>query len=179
MKCLLVCSVNRPGSLRRGGRMTCSSVRPWIWHQLKQHDPLASSEIGDPRRSLGMAGERGPAGYRPARRTRASRRDCQRSDRQQRGRSESSQQLVGVPPVGVEPTLGTLLGGRPLPLGYGGWVMIPRWVRTILALANGGRKIRPSAHIQFVRSDPRMRSVTNFRGAWKKSTHSVAVPGGI
>ena len=26
----------------------------------------------------------------------------------------------GVPPVGVEPTLGTLLGGRPLPLGYGG-----------------------------------------------------------
>src|ERR1019366_2988980 len=30
-----------------------------------------------------------------------------------------------VPPVGVEPTLGTLLGGRPLPLGYGGWVIIP------------------------------------------------------
>jgi hypothetical protein len=33
-----------------------------------------------------------------------------------------------VPPVGVEPTLGTLLGGRPLPLGYGGWVIIPRSV---------------------------------------------------
>jgi hypothetical protein len=33
---------------------------------------------------------------------------------------------TGVPPVGVEPTLGTLLGGRPLPLGYGGWAMIPR-----------------------------------------------------
>ena len=32
----------------------------------------------------------------------------------------------GVPPVGVEPTLGTLLGGRPLPLGYGGIAMIPR-----------------------------------------------------
>jgi hypothetical protein len=31
-----------------------------------------------------------------------------------------------VPPVGVEPTLGTLLGGRPLPLGYGGLVIIPR-----------------------------------------------------
>ena len=31
-----------------------------------------------------------------------------------------------VPPVGVEPTLGTLLGGRPLPLGYGGIAMIPR-----------------------------------------------------
>ena len=31
-----------------------------------------------------------------------------------------------VPPVGVEPTLGTLLGGRPLPLGYGGGPIIPR-----------------------------------------------------
>jgi hypothetical protein len=29
-----------------------------------------------------------------------------------------------VPPVGVEPTLGTLLGGRPLPLGYGGGFII-------------------------------------------------------
>src|SRR5215472_5824988 len=35
----------------------------------------------------------------------------------------------GVPPVGVEPTLGTLLGGRPLPLGYGGSEMIPRAVQ--------------------------------------------------
>src|SRR5215471_12545269 len=83
-----------------------------------------------------------------------------------------------VPPVGVEPTLGTLLGGRPLPLGYGGWVMIPRWVRTILARPNGGRKIRPGAHIQFARSDRRMRSVTNFAWVRKKSTHSVAVLGG-
>ena len=33
-----------------------------------------------------------------------------------------------VPPVGVEPTLGTLLGGRPLPLGYGGFMRIPRTV---------------------------------------------------
>jgi hypothetical protein len=32
---------------------------------------------------------------------------------------------LDVPPVGVEPTLGTLLGGRPLPLGYGGGPMIP------------------------------------------------------
>src|SRR5215471_9885564 len=56
----------------------------------------------------------------------------------------------GVPPVGVEPTLGTLLGGRPLPLGYGGWVMIPRAVRTILARANRGRNIRPGSHIQFM-----------------------------
>src|SRR6185437_11275062 len=70
----------------------------------------------------------------------------------------------GVPPVGVEPTLGTLLGGRPLPLGYGGWVMIPPWVRTILAQPNGGRKTRPGAHIQFMHSDPRMRSVTNLPG---------------
>lgn len=31
-----------------------------------------------------------------------------------------------VPPVGVEPTLGTLLGGRPLPLGYGGGTIILR-----------------------------------------------------
>jgi hypothetical protein len=36
-----------------------------------------------------------------------------------------------VPPVGVEPTLGTLLGGRPLPLGYGGVAMIPRTHVTI------------------------------------------------
>src|SRR5215469_10352577 len=60
----------------------------------------------------------------------------------------------GVPPVGVEPTLGTLLGGRPLPLGYGGWVMIPRPVRTILARANRERKIHPGAHIQFVADGP-------------------------
>ena len=39
----------------------------------------------------------------------------------------------GVPPVGVEPTLGTLLGGRPLPLGYGGSEMIPRAVRIMHA----------------------------------------------
>jgi len=31
-----------------------------------------------------------------------------------------------VPPVGVEPTLGTLLGGRPLPLGYGGETILSR-----------------------------------------------------
>ena len=31
-----------------------------------------------------------------------------------------------VPPVGVEPTLRTLLGGRPLPLGYGGGTIILR-----------------------------------------------------
>src|SRR5690348_15705875 len=74
-----------------------------------------------------------------------------------------SQLLMGVPPVGVEPTLGTLLGGRPLPLGYGGWVMIPRLVRAILAQPNGGRKPHPGSHIQFVRSDHRMRSVTNSR----------------
>ena len=34
-------------------------------------------------------------------------------------------QLRVVPPVGVEPTLGALLGGRPLPLGYGGGFIIP------------------------------------------------------
>jgi hypothetical protein len=34
-----------------------------------------------------------------------------------------------VPPVGLEPTLGTLLGGRPLPLGYGGFMRIPRTVQ--------------------------------------------------
>ena len=32
---------------------------------------------------------------------------------------------LAVPPVGLEPTLGTLLGGRPLPLGYGGAFIIP------------------------------------------------------
>jgi hypothetical protein len=73
-----------------------------------------------------------------------------------------SQLPMGVPPVGVEPTLGTLLGGRPLPLGYGGWVMIPRLVRTILAQANRERKIHPSAQIQFTALRTRMRSVTNL-----------------
>jgi len=37
----------------------------------------------------------------------------------------ASYSWLGVPPVGVEPTLGTLLGGRPLPLGYGGGFIIP------------------------------------------------------
>ena len=32
---------------------------------------------------------------------------------------------LSVPPVGVEPTLWTLLGGRPLPLGYEGVPIIP------------------------------------------------------
>jgi len=32
-----------------------------------------------------------------------------------------------VPPVGFEPTLGTLLGGQPLPLGYGGGVIVPTY----------------------------------------------------
>ena len=32
--------------------------------------------------------------------------------------------LLIVPPVGLEPTLRTLLGGRPLPLGYGGVLII-------------------------------------------------------
>jgi hypothetical protein len=58
-------------------------------------------------------------------------------------RGESTRRMTGavvgrprysrsaVPPVGVEPTLGTLLGGRPLPLGYGGVAMIPRTHVTI------------------------------------------------
>src|SRR5215475_7996198 len=84
----------------------------------------------------------------------------------------------GVPPVGVEPTLGTLLGGRPLPLGYGGWVMIPRPVRTILARANRERKIRPGSHIQFMLPDPPPRSANakryQFALRWKNCAHSVA-----
>ena len=32
-----------------------------------------------------------------------------------------------VPPVGLEPTLRTLLGDRPLPLGYGGALIVPRF----------------------------------------------------
>src|SRR5213592_4281602 len=47
---------------------------------------------------------------------------------------------TGVPPVGVEPTLGTLLGGRPLPLGYGGWAMIPRSAPIIRDRAMGVKK---------------------------------------
>ncbi len=34
---------------------------------------------------------------------------------------------IGVPPVGFEPTLRTLLGGRPLPLGYGGALIVTRF----------------------------------------------------
>src|SRR6516164_2267141 len=48
---------------------------------------------------------------------------------------------VQVPPVGVEPTLGTLLGGRPLPLGYGGATRIPRRGRIIRGPGNGRRDI--------------------------------------
>ena len=121
--------------------------------QLKQHDPLASSEIGSLRRlpewpllgDVAGSGEAGLAGLTtqlPALRPAAA------------GAKKSSLLAVGVPPVGVEPTLGTLLGGRPLPLGYGGWVMIPRPVRTILARANRERKIHPGAHIQFVADGP-------------------------
>jgi hypothetical protein len=40
--------------------------------------------------------------------------------------TEAPHSRSAVPPVGLEPTLGTLLGGRPLPLGYGGKAMIPR-----------------------------------------------------
>src|SRR6516165_233868 len=96
-----------------------------------------------------MVAEGGPRGV-PAGRERRGPRDATAcSNGQRRRRGGFSQLPVGVPPVGVEPTLGTLLGGRPLPLGYGGWVMIPRRVRTILAQANRERKIHPSAQIQF------------------------------
>src|SRR5262249_56779152 len=91
------------------------------------------------------------------------------------GAAEGLSQLpMGVPPVGVEPTLGTLLGGRPLPLGYGGWVMIPRLVRTILAQANRGRKIHPGAQIKFTTLRHRMRSVTNLPNFCIHRTLSVA-----
>ena len=68
-------------------------------------------------------------------------------------RGESARRMTGtaigppnysrsaVPPVGVEPTLGTLLGGRPLPLGYGGVAMIPRALVTILDNANRNRLV--------------------------------------
>jgi hypothetical protein len=51
-------------------------------------------------------------------------------------RRSSQVRLWRVPPVGLEPTLGTLLGGRPLPLGYGGWVIIPRRAGTTLGEPN-------------------------------------------
>src|SRR5690348_4859716 len=51
-----------------------------------------------------------------------------------------------VPPVGVEPTLGTLLGGRPLPLGYGGWIRIPRLCQIIRGRPMGGER-SPEVHI--------------------------------
>ena len=37
-----------------------------------------------------------------------------------------------VPPIGVEPTLGTLLRGSPLPLGYGGGsIVTASWLSAI------------------------------------------------
>src|SRR5581483_3695380 len=78
-----------------------------------------------------------------------------------------------VPPVGVEPTLGTLLGGRPLPLGYGGWDMIPRSVRTILAQPNGEEK----ASAQFRHPIPRLGPVNakryHYRLIYKDCTQRV------
>src|SRR5215469_74019 len=59
---------------------------------------------------------------------------------------------VTVPPVGVEPTLGTLLGGRPLPLGYGGWVMIPRPPLIIRGRPLGWRKLPLSCIYSILRS---------------------------
>ncbi len=53
-----------------------------------------------------------------------------------------------VPPVGFEPTLRTLLGGRPLPLGYGGALIVTlislsiRPVRTSIGAAAGARYFR-------------------------------------
>jgi hypothetical protein len=41
--------------------------------------------------------------------------------------SRSKTALTKVPPVGFEPTPRTLLGGRPLPLGYGGALIITRF----------------------------------------------------
>ena len=109
-----------------------------------------------------MVADRGPSGVPPAERRRALH-DATACAPTGSGAAEGFSQLpMGVPPVGVEPTLGTLLGGRPLPLGYGGWVMIPRLVRTILAQANRGRKIHPGAQIKFTALRPRMRSVTNL-----------------
>src|SRR6516162_1116582 len=102
-------------------------------------------------RARAREGGRHPAAFLPAHNMQR----CQKS-------GGSLQWRGGVPPVGDEQTLGTLLGGRPLPLGYWVWVMIPRSVRTILAQVNGGRKTRPGSHIQFARRDPRMRSVTNL-----------------
>ena len=111
---------------------------------------------------IGMVADGGPSGVPPAERRRA-RRDATACAPTGSGAADVFSQLpMGVPPVGVEPTLGTLLGGRPLPLGYGGWVMIPRLVGTILAQANRGRKIHPGAQIQFTALRPRMRSVTNL-----------------
>jgi hypothetical protein len=91
----------------------------------------------------GIAGDHGPGRPRPGTGGVASRGDCLRSSRHRRGWRSLRGYRMGVPPVGVEPTLGTLLGGRPLPLGYGGAVMIPPPVRTILARANRGEKNPP------------------------------------
>ena len=39
--------------------------------------------------------------------------------------ARSDRTTLLVPPVGLEPTLPTLLGGSPLPLGYGGAKIVP------------------------------------------------------
>ena len=66
-----------------------------------------------------------------------------------------------VPPVGVEPTLGTLLGGRPLPLGYGGFMRIPRTVPINARAADYyGLDPRSISPIQFLSPGLQIRCVT-------------------
>src|SRR5215831_21319483 len=80
----------------------------------------------------------------------------------------------GVPPVGVEPTLGTLLGGRPLPLGYGGWVMIPRPVRDHSCSGEWGEK--NSLRFTYSIHAPRSANAKRYQFAllWMNCAHSVA-----
>ena len=112
------------------GPTPLASYTPDLVRRLTRHDPLASSEFGHLAAISRMAGDAGPGQDRAAKARDAT--ACTPVGSSAAGRVFAATRM-GVPPVGVEPTRGTLLGGRPLPLGYGGWVMIPRQVRTILA----------------------------------------------
>ena len=148
--------------LRLAEGRTVGQLRLGIWYASWHNKIRSPVRKWPPATDIGMVADRGPSGVPPTERRRALH-DAPACAPTGSGAAEGFSQLpMGVPPVGVEPTLGTLLGGRPLPLGYGGWVMIPRLVRTILAQANRGRKNHPSAQIQFTAPRPRMRSVTNL-----------------
>ena len=79
-----------------------------------------------------------------------------------------------VPPVGLEPTLALLLGGRPLPLGYGGWPIIHRRIYINEKQIYSDRQVCPGTFIQLVNNVHRMRSVTTIDLRHKRCVTGLA-----